>query len=303
MLRFSFSENISTKSKTYQKEGWFILEEENQIFGKGAEAVGNNINLESEDKFSIYHKDNEDVENNVVSSAKDLTDFFDALLQDEPEPSEEEVNKGIAKILEKTHPEEIKSESAKPNKNKKAIFRVLFIAALLSAAFFSCLCVVGSSHNISIENGFATFAKDTVKIVFFGEEKEEYIDVKTLIENLNSNGYEDVLLPQKLYKFKSSIPVYSEDSYKVKFYLNNDTALYSFVIEKSNSDVLPGRYFTNLDNAKTIVIDDVTVYVFEFETGAACACYVIDGYRYFIQSEVTLSELINTAQTIIKAEE
>ncbi len=294
------------KSKTYQKEGWFILEEENQVFGRDAEAVED---FDSEEKFSIYHKDKKDVNDNVVSSANDLTDFFDALLQDEPEPSEEEVNKGIAKILAKTHPEEIKAESAKTNKNKKVILRVLFIAALLSVVFFSCLCVVGSSHNISIENGFATFAKDTVKIVFFGEEKEEYIDVKTLLEDLESNGFKNILLPQKLYDYKSSMPVYSKSADeastndRVMFELSKDVYSYFFEIKNIGSEKLMDNYFGSLDNAKTTIVDDITIYIFEFETGASYIRFVNSGFDYLIQSEVSLSEMINTAQTIIKAEE
>ena len=65
-------EDIYTKSETYQKEGWSILEEENQVFGKNAEAVDSNINLESED-FNFYHQNKEEAKKNIDSSSKELT--------------------------------------------------------------------------------------------------------------------------------------------------------------------------------------------------------------------------------------
>ena len=140
--------DICTKSETYQKEGWFILEEENQVFGKDAEAVDSNINLESED-FNFYHQNKEEAKKNIDSSSKDLTDFIDSLIQDTPAPSDEEVNAGIEKILKITHPEE-QTKTVKTNKKKKVTFKVLFIAALLSILSVSCLFVVGS-------NGFTGF--------------------------------------------------------------------------------------------------------------------------------------------------
>lgn len=283
------------------------MEEENSVFGVDAEDINE---FDTEEKFSIYHKDKETAENNIRKSAKDLTDFFDTLLQDEPEPSKEEIERGIAGILEKTHPEEAESEPTKTAKSKKVTFRVLFIAALLSALSFTCIFAVGSRHNISIENGFVTFAKDAVKIVFFDEDKEEYIDVKTLIEDLNSNGFENVLLPQELYNnYKSSVPVYSkvlEDTStnkRVMFELSNDSISYFFEIAKVGSDRLKGNYFADLNNAETIVVDDVSMYVFEFKNGLSYIRFINDGYDYLIQSEVSLAEMMNTAQTIIKTEE
>lgn len=297
-------EDIYTKSETYQKEGWFILEEENSVFGYDAD---NTNKLDSEEKSSIYHNKDE-AKNNIDISAKELSDFVDSIIQDIPDISEEEVNRGVAKILEKAYPNEKVTKLSKNSKSQKATLRVLFIAALISIIFFSCVCVVGSSHNISIENGFVTFAKDAVKIVFFGEDKEKSIDVKTLIDDLESHGFNNILLPQKLYDYQSSVPVYSKGvnaasaNDRVMFELIEDSVLYSLKIEKFGSDVLPDSYFAVLDNAETIIIDDVYIYVFEFQTGATCACYANEGYDYSIQAEVSLSEMINTAQTIIKTE-
>ena len=76
-VTFFFSADISVKSETYQKEGGFILEEENQVFGVEAE---NKDDFNSEEKFNIYLKDKEDAEKNIQASAKELNDFFDSLI-------------------------------------------------------------------------------------------------------------------------------------------------------------------------------------------------------------------------------
>lgn len=276
------------------------MEEENQVFGNDAE----NINeFDSEEKFSIYHKDKEDIEKNIRNSAKELEDFFDSIIQDVPEPSEEEVKKGIEKILERAYPE------VKSNKKKKVTLRVLFIAALLSVLSFSCLFVVGNSHNISIENGFVTFAKDTVKVVFFDEDEEEYIDVKTLLEDLSAHGYENVLLPQSLYHCKSSVPEYFEGTGEtggnnsVSFNIYINSLFYSFIIDELGSSDETGDYFVDVKNAKTIVVGNINIDVFEFDNDYSSMRYIDNGYRYIIHSSVSFTDMMNTAQTIVKVEE
>ena len=281
------------------------MEEENSVFGIDAE---NTNKLDVEEKFSIYHN-KEEAKNNIDISVKELEDLIDSLIQDVPDLSDEEMYKGIENLLEKVYPT---GEFVKPPKNrssKKITLRVLFIAALITTILFSCVYVVGCSHNISIENGFVTFAKDAVKIVFFGEDKEKYIDVKTLIEDLESHGFKNILLPQKLYNYKSNMPVYSkgvdnvESNNIVMFELCYDSFKYSFKIEKVNSDQLMSNYFAGLDNAETIVVDDLCIYIFEYESVLSAIYFVYNGYDCFIQGEVSLSEMINTAQTIIKVEE
>lgn len=297
--------DIYTKSETYQKEGWFILEEENSVFGFDAD---NTNKLDSEEKFSIYHN-KEEAKNNIDISAKEIEDFVDSLIQDVPDPSDEEFKKGIENVLEKAYPAEETVKPSKNGKSKKITLRVLFIAALITTIFFSCVCVVGSSHNISIENGFVTFAKDAVKIVFFGEDKEKSIDVKTLIEDLESHEFKNILLPQKLYDYKSSIPVYSKGvnaasaNDRVMFELSKDDYSYFFEIKNIGSERLIDNYFDSLDNAETIIVNDVTIYVFEFENRASYIRFVNSELDYLIQSEVSLAEMISTAQTIIKTEE
>lgn len=283
------------------------MEEENQVFGVEAE---NKDDFNSEEKFSIYHKDKEDAEKNLQASAKELNDFFDSLIKDEPDPTAEEVNEGIRKILERAYPEK------KTNKSKKVALKVLFIAALLSALSFSCLFAIGNSHNISIENGFVTFAKDTVKVVFFGEdeEKEECITIDALLTDLKFHGYSYVMFPEefvsKTNEYKASIPDYIEDvnnlgaREQVSFDIYNDANLFSFTMIKSgstSSSDLSGD-FKYVDNAETVIFDDVNIYVFEHESKFSSIHFVYNGYSYFLVSEVSLSEMINIAQTIIKVE-
>ena len=274
------------------------------FFGLGAKNAD-----DFEEEFSFSNKNKETSKGDIDKSVKDFTDYMISVSADMPELSEEEINRGVEKILEKAFPNE---EAVKPSNNSKVnkvTLRVLFIAALLSVAFFFCTCVVASSHNINIENGFVTFAKDAVKIVFFGNDEAESIDVKTLLEDLEAHGFKDIILPQKLYNYRSSLPVYSTSAddiganERVTFDLSDNDILYSFRLEKTASDKPVGDYFSNLDNAETVVVDDINIYVFEFENGWSNICFVYGEYDYFIQSDVSLYEMINIAQTIMKMEE
>ena len=278
------------------------MEEENQVFGKDAEAVDSNINLESED-FNFYHQNKEEAKKNIDSSSADLSDFIDSLIQDVPDPSAEEVNSGIEKILERTQPEEAKNKISKNSKSKKVTFRVLFIAALLSILSFSGLYVVGSNHNISVENGFVSFAKDTIQIAFFGEKEEKYISVDTLLADLEANGYEDILFPQEFVnnydEYKVSVPEYSEDVLhkQVSFDIYAENSSYTFVIDKNDSDKKASNYI-DIANALTLKINNVYVYIFEFESGFSCAEFVSKGYRCIISSYIPYSEMVKLAKEL-----
>ena len=296
--------DIFTKSETYQKEGWFILEEENQVLGKDAEAIDNNINLESED-FYFYNQNKEEAKKNIDSSSKDLTDFIDSLIQDIPAPSEEEINAGIEKILKTTHPEE-QTKTVKTNKKKKVTFRALFIAALLSILSVSCLFVVGSNHDISIENGFVTFAKDTIKIVFFGEDKEEYITVDALLNDLEAHGYKDILFPQEFVNnydvYKASVPEYSVDLTKqVTFDIYNDTVRYLFSIHSYNSSQHIFDY-VGMENIETETINGIKMYLFDFGDNDSAIEFVYKNWRYRIQSQIPYYKLLKLIETINKGE-
>ena len=290
------------KSETYQKEGWFILEEENQVFGKDAEAVDNNINLESED-FCFYHQNKEEAKKNIDSSSKDLTDFIDSLIQDIPAPSDEEVSAGIEKILKITHPEDEQPETAKTNKKKKVTFRVLFVAALLSILSVSCLFVVGSNNDISIENGFVTFAKDAIKIVFFGESKEEYITVDALLTDLELHGYGDILFPQEFVtksdEYKVSVPEYfSSNVNQVSFEILDNTDRYVFGIYKY-SETLEAVSYIDINDAKTLLINDIYMYVFQLDDTNSAVEFTNNEYRYFIKANITYSEMLSFINNII----
>lgn len=294
------------KSKTYQKEGWFILEEESSVFGLDA---GNEDKFDTEKNAIFIIENKEEIQNKIDISSKDLTDFFDGLSKDLPEPSKEEIDSGIAKILERTHPETVKSEPSKANKSKKVTFRVLFIAALLSALSFTCLFAVGNNHNISIENGFATFAKDTVKVVFFGEEKEEYITVDALLTDLEYHGYKEILFPQEFVdssEYKIGVPEYIEcnDGFgnQVIVDVYNNTFSYEFSMLEGTDSINREHNFPKLDAAETVIVDDIYIYVFEYESGFNVVWFINNGNEYNIHSEAPLSEMIRIANTFAKTE-
>ena len=278
------------------------MEEENQVLGKDAEAVDNNINLESED-FYFYNQNKEEAKKNIDSSSKDLTDFIDSLIQDVPVPSDEEINAGIEKILAITHPEEEQPKTAKPNNKKKVTFKVLFIAALLSIISVSGLLVVGSSHNISIENGFVTFAKDTIKTVFFGEGQEKYISVDALLTDLKAHGYDEILFPEEFLvnsdKYKVEAPVFHNDSdivEQVSFKVHNEVSTLTFNIHKCDQLQTPFS-FIDIDDIETIVVNDIYIYVLKFN-GENIAEFICDEYRYSIQSNIVDSKFLNIINSI-----
>ena len=288
---------MCTKSETYQKEGWFILEEENQVFGKDAEAIDNNINLESED-FYFYNHNKEEAKKNIDSSSKDLTDFIDSLIQDVTAPSDEDISAGIEKILKTTHPGE---NQLKTDKKKKVTYKVLFIAALLSILSLSCLFVVGSNHDISIENGFMSFAKETIQVVLFGEDMEEYVSVESLLTNLEENGYKDILFPQEFItksdEYKVSIPKYLDTDLKqVSFQIHGENSVYSFVIY-NYINIQQHFEYTNTDKMQTLNVNGVYLYVF-YHNNFSTIEFINNNYRYYINSDINYYDMVSLAETI-----
>ncbi len=293
--------DIYTKSKTYQKEGWFILEEENQVFGKNAEAVVSNINLESED-FNFYHQNKEEAKKNIDNSTEDLSDFIGSLVQDIPDPSEEDINAGIEKILERTRSTEDQTEPSKTKKSKKRTLWTLFIAALLLTFSCSCFYAVGSSHNISIENGFASFAKDTIQIVFFGVDKEEYISVDALLADLEAHGYEDILFPQEFVnnydEYKVSVPKYHNiDGKQVSFEVCGENLVYDFTINEYK-EIQKTIHSNEMDNASTVEVRGIYIYIFEHGNNSSSIQFANNNYRYNVHTYAPYSEIVEMIQTI-----
>lgn len=277
------------------------MEEENQVSGKNAEAIDNNKNLESED-FKFYNQNKEEAKINIDSSSKELECFIDSLIQDIPAPTDEEVDSGIKKILEITHPEESKNKVSKSSRSKKVTFRVLFIAALLSIISFSCLCVVGSSHNISIENGFVTFAKDTIKIVFFGEEKDEYITIDALLTDLELHGYDNLLFPQEFVtksdEYKASVPKHSDSMLKqVTFNICDENTVYYFTMHDYDQNQ-KSRDFDNIKTADSIEINGTYVYLFEFDTGESAIEFTCESIHVYIHSLAPYSDIVEISKTL-----
>ena len=287
------------KSKTYQKEGWSALEEEIRFFGENAEKQKN---LESEDNFDFNHTDKELLDKKIDAAVKDLTDWLDSEPQNEIYLSDDEINNAIESLLEKTHPTEAPSSPEKTGRTKKVTLRVLFIAALLSVVSVTCLFAVGNSRNVSIENGFMTFAKDTVKIVFFGEEKDETITIDMLMADLKAHGYGDILLPQFFVEssanYSASVPEYVKDELneQVHFEISDAESEYMFNISKTELLDASVSYKKPVD-AETIVLNGVYIYAFEFNS-ATIIEFVCDGFYYYISSDASLIDMVKIAESI-----
>ncbi len=272
------------------------MEDESRVFGSDAK---NSDTFDTEETFDFFRKD--ETKKNIEKSATDLTDFIDSLIEDVPAPSAEEVNAGIEKILARTHPAETQIQTSKTAKIKKVSFRVLFMAAILSVFMCSCLYAVGNSHNISIENGFVSFAKETIQVVFFAPDEEEYISVDSLLTNLEENGYTDILFPQEFVtksdKYKVSVPAYCDDSSgkQVTFNVYNNTDSYSFnVIYSETRKILD---YTSLTNAQTFNINGIYIYVFEHNDCSTIE-FMHNNYYYSVNTDAPFDEVIKVVKTI-----
>ncbi len=272
------------------------MEDESRVFGSDAK---NSDTFDTEETFDFFRK--EETKQNIEKSAIDLTDFIDSLIEDVQSPSAEEVNAGIEKILAKTHPTETPIEPKKSKKFKKVTSKVLFLVAVLSLFSVFCIYVVGSSNNISIENGFVTFAKDTIKIVFFGEDTEDYISVDVLLTDLESHGYADIMFPQEFVtksdEYKVRAPEYSNDDSgkQVSFNIYNDTSSYSFNIIYSKKQKIFD--YTSLKNAQTFEINDIYIYVFE-HNGCSTIEFMHNNYYYSVNTDILFDDIVNVVKTI-----
>ncbi len=283
------------KSETYQKEGWSVLEDENKVFGPSTE---NNDDLQDEIWFSKSNIETKKAK--LDKSAKDFTEFVTEYISDVEDIPQEDVDRGVAEILKKAFPADTQSETKATKKTSKITLKVLFIAALLSAIVFSTICVVGKSNNISIENGFVTFAKDAVHIAFFGNEEEQYISVESLLLSLEEHGYDDILFPEEIIaksnKYNVTIPVYKTDVVDdVTFDIYDDTRRYSFLIYKNTKQ--RDKELINLENAQTVNTNGTNIYLFEFENNLSIE-FIDEFYQYYIVSDLTYSEAVIFAESI-----
>lgn len=272
------------------------MEDESRVFGSDAK---NSDTFDTEETFDFFRK--EETKQNIEKSATDLTDFIDSLIEDVQSPSAEEVNAGIEKILAKTHPTETPIEPKKSKNFKKVTSKVLFLVAVLSLFSVFCIYVAGSNNNISIENGFVSFAKETIQVVFFAPDEEEYISVDSLLTNLEENGYADILFPQEFVtksdEYKVSLPEFSNDSLgkQVAFDIYNDSSSYSFNIGYlKNQQVLD---YTNLKNAQSFDVNGVCIYVFEHGDISTIEFIHNDNY-YSVNTNVLFDDVISIVKTI-----
>ncbi len=278
------------------------MEVDNQVFGESSEASESIKNLESED-FIFNCQNKEEAKNNLDSSVQDIDEFIGSLIQDIPSLSEDEISAGIEKIHAKAPVTEAPTLQIKTDRKKKVTLRVLFAAAVLSILSFSCLFVMGNHHNISIENGFVSFAKDTMQVVFFGDSEEKYITVDALLTDLEAHGFEDILFPQEFVnnsdEYKVSVPVYSgENSAKqVLMEIYNDHQNFSFSLRTCNDFQISNGYF-EAKYGETISYKDIEIYVFQFNEKISTVEFVYNGYRYCLNSFIPYSEMFAIAESI-----
>ena len=256
------------------------------------------------ENFIFNHKNKEESEYNIDNSAKDLTDFFELVSKDVPDLSEEEIYKGIEKILEKAYPEEARVEPIKTVKKRKVSLKVLFLAAVLSIIVaVCCIGVVGSSHDLKIENGLATFAKDTLQIVFFGESKDKYITVDALLTDLESHGYEDILFPQEFVtksdEYKDSVPEYvkTETADQVVFNIKDYSTVFRINIFKRYSFNNNNTYI-DINDAETFIVNGLYVYMFNADDRFSFE-YLYDNYHFCVMADnVPYSDIIKIVKSI-----
>lgn len=277
------------------------MEVDNQVFGESSEASESIKNLESED-FIFNCQNKEEAKNNLDSSVQDIDEFIGSLIQDIPSLSEEEISAGIEKILAKAPVTEAPTLQIKTDRKKKVTLKVLFAAAVLSILSFSCLFVMGNHHNISIENGFASFAKDTMQVVFFGDSEEKYITVDALLTDLEAHGFEDILFPQEFVnnsdEYKVSVPVHGEENMVKRFSADiyNENTTYTLSIY-SCDDFKASNGYHKAKDGKTIIYNGTEVYILNFEEESVIE-FVYNGYRYYINALTPYSEMLEIAQSI-----
>lgn len=287
------------------------MEEENKVIGGDAEALENDINLESED-FNFCYKNKEEAEKDIEKTAKDIDALMETLLADVPGLSEEELNADIEELLGKMHSAQTKEDSdsavaekekepVKKVKSGKVTLRVLFAAAVVALVSVSALLVAGNRHDISIENGFASFARDTVQVVFFGE-GERYISVDSLLADLEAHGFKDIVFPQEFINnsdnYKVSIPEYKEEDLRhVAFEIYREDVAYRFGVYATSS-AQESYGYDDLGDGDTVVINDICMNVFDFDNEDSAIEFVHNNYRYYIKANIPCSEIIKMAETI-----
>ena len=273
------------------------MEDESRVFGQDAESSEDNKNENIKNiKISVSdHSDKEDITKTDADKAiEDFLSYVDGLVENEPEPSEEEVRSGIDKILAKVYPE-------KSRKKKVTVKKVLFLVALLSVLSVVSIYVMGDYHDISIENGFVTFAKDAIQITFFGESEEEYISVDTLLADLESHGYKDLMFPEAFLfddGCKVSLPEYSteKDMEQVSFYVYSNEDEFYFSVYRIAENYVAN--FPALDNAQTVISDGVYIHIFEHNSDHTTIEFIDSEFRYYISSSISYLKMVSIAETI-----
>lgn len=262
----------------------------------------NPTNSNSEE-FSVFdNKDKGELKKALDSAAMDFMELAFISSEDVPEISEDEINGAVEKIIERVYPSELKTVQDKEHKKVKQIFKVLSGAAVFVFICLASLYAVGANYDISMENGFFTFAEDTVKATFSGEKTQNNITTDLLLTDLASHGFDEILLPSDFTvnpgDYKVSAPEYHNDSSgrDVTFRISNSKNRFVFTIRKIDSSEHAASYEEH-EGVKTLVLGDIRIYVFESD-GLSFIELCHKGFSYRISSEISVSDMVKIAESI-----
>lgn len=120
--------------------------------------------------------------------------------------------------------------------------------------------------------------------------------------DLEQHGYGDILFPQEFVtksdEYKASVPKYLDGELRqATFDVNCRDYVYNFGLYAFDKSQQSFDY-KDMDNVQTIVIDDINLYLFEFDDGYCVVEFVCDEYRYYIQARVSYSEIVEIAKTL-----
>lgn len=186
-------------------------------------------------------------------------------------------------------------------KNKKAVLISLLIVLVILIISVVGISVAGILKGANTDDGMVAFAKDTVRVVFLGEEKEQYISAESLLLDLENNGFTDILFPEEfsynLDKYKFTVPRYSNTGIEqVSFDITFNESLCGFTITKEEL-AQQELEFVGLENAETMTINDVNFYIFDFGNLISVK-FEHNGFCYDISSSCLYEDMIKIIESI-----
>ena len=259
---------------------------------------------ENIDEEECFYRNNKNAKNNLECAGQELTDLISLYIEDEAEPSETEIKRGIEKILERTHHEGKQNNITERNIKKKISLKVLFVAAILSLLSVCCVGVVGTDNDIKVKNSFVTFDGNVVHIMFFDESDEMYISVKTLLLDLKNKGFGDVAFVEQVVGMKEdgkiTLPRYDNtDAKHVNFEFISDEIQYSFDIRKLEASEAAVTLDINSAEMSTVMGVDIYINRSGNETEIQ---FIHNGLHYIVVTNDSYEEIVRAAEIVYEGD-